>query len=83
MTWATGSIFHKFAKALSPTPRRIFLVCCWGGGSLYLDRFHSLILSENRYKRFTQTLQYPEKDYSILNRMTTSKQRASIAIHLL
>ncbi|TGK02966.1 hypothetical protein EHQ53_05735 [Leptospira langatensis] len=78
MTWATGSIFHKFAKALSPTPWRGFLVCRGGGGSLYLDRFHAPTMSGNRYKRFTQALQYPEKEYYILSRMTTSKQGSQL-----
>ncbi|PJZ77878.1 hypothetical protein CH365_05465 [Leptospira neocaledonica] len=75
MAWAAGSIFHKFAEALSPTPRRIFIVSRRGGGSLDLDRFHPIRLSENRYKRFTQTLQSPEKEYSTLILMTTSKQK--------
>ncbi|PKA17839.1 hypothetical protein CH363_04200 [Leptospira haakeii] len=75
MAWAAGSIFHKFAEALSPTPRRIFIVSRRGGGSLDLDRFHPIRLSENRYKRFTQTLQSPEKEFSGLILMTTSKQK--------
>ncbi|TGK39615.1 hypothetical protein EHO65_10420 [Leptospira andrefontaineae] len=40
-----------------------------------LDRFHPFRLSENRYKRFTPILQSPEKDYSGLLLMTTSKQK--------
>ncbi|EIE02725.1 hypothetical protein LEP1GSC185_1085 [Leptospira licerasiae serovar Varillal str. VAR 010] len=40
-----------------------------------LDRFHPFRLSENRYKRFTQTLQSPEKEYSELVLVTTSKQK--------
>ncbi|TGM16145.1 hypothetical protein EHQ81_07105 [Leptospira selangorensis] len=40
-----------------------------------LDRFHPIRLSENRYKRFTQTLQSPEKEFSKLILVTTSKQK--------
>lgn len=40
-----------------------------------MDRFHPFRLSENRYKRFTQTLQSPEKEYSELVLVTTSKQK--------
>ncbi|TGK68658.1 hypothetical protein EHQ27_13695 [Leptospira wolffii] len=62
MTWGSRSIFHKFAEALSPAPWWVLIVGRRGGGSLYLDRFHYPRMSENRYKRFTQTLQYPEKE---------------------
>ncbi|TGL60888.1 hypothetical protein EHQ64_13850 [Leptospira sarikeiensis] len=45
-----------------------------------LDRFHPSKLSENRYKRFTQTLQSPEKDYPGRILMTTSKQKEVVLL---